>query len=254
MDDKKEFDNGLMKNLFLNGLMGIEVEEKYGGSGLNFFSTILAIEEIAKFDASVALLVDIHNTLVINLINKLGTPSQKDYWLPKLATQITGSFCLSESEAGSDAFALKTTAELDGGDFILKGSKCWISNASEAGLFLVMANAHPEKKHRGITTFLVPRDASGLTIGKKERKMGLHASSTCEIHLDSVRVNKEQAVLGHVGQGYKYAISMLNEGRVGIAAQMLGLAQGCFDYASNYTRERFQFGRRIWDFQVSFLK
>ncbi|CAL8076820.1 unnamed protein product [Calicophoron daubneyi] len=228
--------------------MGIEVPMDFGGSELSFVDSIVTIEEIAKVDPSVAILVDIQNTLIIEMVKKLATKEQKSHWLPRLASDTIGSFCLTELTAGSDAFALRTVAKRDGDDYLISGDKAWTSNSKEAGLFVVMANADPSKGYKGITTFLVPGGSPGLSVGPTERKLGLKASSTCEVHFDSVRV-PSTAVLGEVGLGYRYAIESLNGGRIGIAAQMLGLAEGCFTHAVNYVRERKQFGSRIWDFQ-----
>ncbi|KAL3313554.1 hypothetical protein Ciccas_007840 [Cichlidogyrus casuarinus] len=249
MDQQGFMEKELISQLFSTGLMGIEVPAQYGGADSTFFSSIIAIEEIAKVDPSIAILVDIQNTLIVTLIKQLGNEEQKSRWLPALAQDTVGSFCLSEVASGSDAFSLKTVAKPDGDDYVISGSKLWISNSVEAGLFLVMANAAPEKGYKGITTFIIPAGTKGISLGKKEDKLGLRASSTCAVHFDEVRVPKT-AILGELGQGYKYAIAMLNEGRIGIAAQMLGLAQGCFDFAVNYTRERKQFGQRVWDFQA----
>ncbi|KAF5394594.1 Long-chain specific acyl-CoA dehydrogenase mitochondrial [Paragonimus heterotremus] len=250
MDRQGFMERPLIDSLFKAGLMGIEVPVKFGGSELNFVSSVVAIEEIAKVDPSVSILVDIQNTLIVSLLKRFGTPDQQECWLPRLNTEIIGSFCLSEASAGSDAFAMQTVAKRDGTDFILSGSKMWISNSKEAGLFLIMANANPSAGYKGITTFIVPRDTPGLSIGENEKKLGLRASSTCQVNLDDVRVPKT-AVLGELGLGYRYAIEMLNEGRTGIAAQMLGLAEGCFTHAVHYVRERKQFGSRVWDFQVN---
>ncbi|THD19200.1 Short branched chain specific acyl-mitochondrial [Fasciola hepatica] len=249
MDRQGFIEPSLIHELFEAGLMGIEIPSNFGGSDLNFVCSLIAIEEISKVDPSVAILVDVQNTLVITLLKKLGTMEQKEQWLPRLAHDTIGAFCLSEADSGSDAFSMRTVAKKDGTDFILNGSKMWISNSAEAGLFIVMANANPLAGYKGITTFLVPREAPGLTIGKKERKLGLRASSTCQVHFDGVRI-PSTSVLGEVGQGYRYAIEMLNEGRIGIGAQMLGLAEGCFSHALNYVRERKQFGVHIWDFQA----
>ncbi|KAA3676954.1 short/branched chain acyl-CoA dehydrogenase [Paragonimus westermani] len=249
MDRQGFMEKPLIDSLFKAGLMGIEVPLKFGGSELNFVSSLVAIEEIAKVDPSVSILVDIQNTLIISLLKRFGTPDQQECWLPRLNTDIIGSFCLSEASSGSDAFAMQTVAKHDGTDFIISGSKMWISNSKEAGLFLIMANANPSAGYKGITTFIVPRDTPGLSIGKNEKKLGLRASSTCQVNLDNVRVPKA-AVLGELGLGYRYAIEMLNEGRTGIAAQMLGLAEGCFTHAVHYVRERKQFGCRVWDFQA----
>merc|ERR1719229_411865 len=199
-------------------------------------------------DPAVAVLMDIHNTLLVTMMNRYGTPEQKQNYLARMSTDTVSSFCLSEPGAGSDAFALKTSAKRDGDDWILEGNKAWISNSQEAGLFLVFANADPSKGHKGITAFVVERDNPGLTIGKKEDKLGIRASSTCEISLDACRVPAD-AMLGDLGQGYKMAISLLNEGRIGIGAQMVGLARGAFDYALAYMCTRKQFGKPVADFQ-----
>ncbi|CAC5409525.1 ACADSB [Mytilus coruscus] len=249
MDADSHLAPSVLQALFDNGLMGIEVETEYGGTGSTFFIANLIIEELAKVDASVSVLVDVHNTLINNLIQKLGTQEQKNKYLPRLATDTVGSFCLSETESGSDAFAMKTSAVKNGDYYTINGTKIWITNAEHAGLFMVMANADPTKGYKGITTFLVDRDTEGLSLGKKEDKLGIRASSTCPVHFDNVKVPASN-VLGQVGMGYRYAIEILNEGRIGIASQMLGLAEGCFNNTVLYTKERKQFGRRIWDFQA----
>ncbi|XP_071170602.1 short/branched chain specific acyl-CoA dehydrogenase, mitochondrial-like isoform X1 [Mytilus edulis] len=249
MDANSHLDSSVLQALFDNGLMGIEIDPEYGGTGSTFFIANLIIEELAKVDASVSVLVDVHNTLINNLIQKLGTQEQKDRYLPRLATDTVGSFCLSETESGSDAFAMKTSAVKNGDYYTINGTKIWITNAEHAGLFMVMANADPTKGYKGITTFLVDRDTEGLSLGKKEDKLGIRASSTCPVHFDNVKVPASN-VLGQVGMGYRYAIEILNEGRIGIASQMLGLAEGCFNNTVPYTKERKQFGRRIWDFQA----
>ncbi|KAB1271739.1 Short/branched chain specific acyl-CoA dehydrogenase; mitochondrial [Camelus dromedarius] len=248
MDEKGKMEKSIIQGLFQQGLMGIGVDTKYGGTGASFFSCMLVIEELAKVDASVALMCDIQNSLINMMIGKLGTEEQKATYLPKLVTEQVGSFCLSEAGAGSDSFALKTRADKKGNYYVINGSKMWISNAEDAGLFLVMANVDPSLGYRGITCFLVDRDTEGFHIGKSENKMGIRASSTCPLTFENVKV-PEANILGQVGQGYKYAIGSLNEGRIGIAAQMLGLAQGCFDYTIPYIKERVQFGQRIFDFQ-----
>jgi len=196
----------------------------------------------------VAVLVDIHNTLLITALMRYGTPHQKETYLTKLCTDTCASFCLSEPSSGSDAFAMKTRAKLEGGEWMINGSKCWISNAKEAGLFLVFANAAPEKGHKGITAFVVERDNPGLTVGRKEEKLGIRASSTCDVTFQDCVV-KESAVLGHIGGGYKMAIDLLNEGRIGIGAQMVGLARGAFDAVLPHLHERKQFGTALADFQ-----
>ncbi|KAK7109129.1 short/branched chain specific acyl-CoA dehydrogenase, mitochondrial-like [Littorina saxatilis] len=248
MDDKCQMAPSVRQALFENGLMGIEVPTQYGGTNSTFMVANLVIEELAKVDASVSVFCDIQNTLINTLIMKLGTQEQREKYLPRLAKDMVGSFCLSEPEAGSDAFALRTQAVRQGNDYIITGQKIWISSADCAGVFLVMANAKPADGYKGITCFIVDRDTEGVSIGKKEDKLGLRASSTCAVHFDGVRV-PDTNILGTFGQGYKYAISMLNEGRIGIAAQMLGLSEGCFNKTIPYTMERKQFGRRIWDFQ-----
>lgn len=248
MDNEHKLDEGLVKALFDNGLMGIEAAEEYGGSGSNFMTSILTIEELSKVDASVAILVDIHNTLIIALLNKLGTTAQKEKYLPKLAQEYAGSFALSETASGSDAFSLKTTAKKDGNHFVLNGNKMWISNSDIAGVFLVMANADPSKGYKGITTFIVDRDTEGFSIGKKESKLGLRASGTCQLNFENCRVPEEN-ILGQLGHGYKYAAGFLNEGRIGIAAQMVGIAQGTLDATIPYLLERKQFGKEIFSFQ-----
>ncbi|XP_029788595.1 short/branched chain specific acyl-CoA dehydrogenase, mitochondrial isoform X1 [Suricata suricatta] len=248
MDENSKMEKSIIQGLFQQGLMGIEIETKYGGTEASFFSSILAIEELAKVDASVALICDVQNTIINNLIRKHGTEEQKATYLTKLATEEIGSFCLSEAGAGSDSFALKTRAEKKGNYYVINGSKMWITSAEYAGLFLVMANVNPDLGYKGITCFLVDRDTEGLHIGKAENKMGIRASSTCPLTFENVKV-PEANILGQIGHGYKYAIGSLNEGRIGVAAQMLGLAQGCFDYTIPYLKERIQFGKRIFDFQ-----
>jgi short/branched chain acyl-CoA dehydrogenase len=248
MERNHKQDPEIIKALFENGFMGIEIAEEYGGTGSNFMSSILAVEEISRVDSSIAILVDIQNTLINALITKLGTPEQKKKYLTKLATESAGSFALSEPSSGSDAFAMKTTAKKDGNHYVLNGTKMWISNSDIADIFLIMANADPSKGYKGITTFIVERGMEGLSIGKKEDKLGLIASGTCMIHLDNVRVPEEN-ILGEFGKGYQYAAGFLNEGRIGIGAQMVGLAQGCFDATIPYLLERKQFGQNIFDFQ-----
>lgn len=248
MDANSQMEQSVIQGLFEQGLMGIEIDQEFGGTGASFISSILVIEELAKVDPSVSVFCDIQNTLINTLFRKLGTEEQKSYYLPRLAKDLVGSFCLSESESGSDAFSLRTTAEKQKDYYIINGSKMWISNAEHAGVFLVMANANPSSGYKGITCFIVPRETDGLYIGKKEDKLGLRASSTCPLTLENMKV-PEKNILGQFGQGYKYAISMLNEGRIGIAAQMLGLAQGCFDQTIPYTKQRVQFGKRIFEFQ-----
>ena len=230
MDEAGELHKDVLQGLFRSGLMGATIPEKYGGSGFSFFEACLAVEEISKIDAAVAVIVDIQNTLVNSCLVKWGTEAQKDEWLPQLATSVASSFSLSETGSGSDAFALKTQAQESGDSYILNGEKSWVSNAKEAGLFLVMANADRDKGYKGVTCFLVPRSTPGLLIGPPEKKLGIRASSTCALSFDNVKVPKT-SILGGKGRGYKIAIDALNEGRVGIAAQMIGLAQGALDVA-----------------------
>ncbi|GJQ10403.1 hypothetical protein GpartN1_g2194.t1 [Galdieria partita] len=248
MDERGETDKEVISQLFSNGLMGLEVPVEYGGSGLTFTQACIVIEEIARVDPAVAVLVDVHNTVVNTAIRKWANPEQKKKWLTALATDTIGSFCLSEAGSGSDAFALKTRALEKGDHFVIDGGKLWISNAMEAGLFVVFANANPEKGHRGITAFVLDSKNPGLTIAKKEDKLGIRASSTCELVFQNAIVPKED-ILGEVGTGYKIAIESLNEGRIGIGAQMIGLAQGSMDIIFPYLHERRQFGSRIGDFQ-----
>jgi short/branched chain acyl-CoA dehydrogenase len=219
---------------------------------MNFTSACLVVEEISKRDPSIALLVDIHNTLTNNAIRFWGSQTLQEKWLPRLATDTVSSFCLSEADSGSDAFSMKTRADVspDGSYYTIHGSKLWISNAVEAGVFLVFANANPSKGYKGITAFVVDAtSAEGISIGPSEKKMGLKASSTCPVLFDHVRVDADH-VLGQVGLGYKYCINILNEGRIGIAAQQIGIAKGCFDMTLPYLRDRKQFGQALWDFQV----
>ena len=250
MDDAGKFDDDIISGLFEQGFMGVEIPEEYDGAGASFTSALLVIEELARVDPAVSVMVDIHNTIVNNTFSMWASPELKQQWLPRLATDTLGAFALSEASSGSDAFALKTTAVQDagGGDYVLTGEKMWISNSLEAGVFLVMANADPSKGYKGITCFVVPRDAPGLSVGAPEAKLGIKASSTCPLLLDGVRVPKEN-ILGEVGKGYKYAIEILNEGRVGIGAQMVGLAQGALDRCLPYLHERQQFGSSLMGFQ-----
>jgi len=249
MDQKGMLDPAILSQLFSQGLMGVETPSEYGGAGLSFMQSCLVIEELAKIDPAISVIVDIQNTLLNTSLMKYGTPEQKSQWLPRLATDTLGSFCLSESGSGSDAFAMKTTATLQkDGTYKINGTKQWISNAREAGFFLVFANADPSKGYKGITAFLVARDTPGLNIGKKEDKMGIRASSTCELSFDDMVVSPD-SILGGVGNGYKIAIGSLNEGRIGIGAQMVGLAQGAFDAAMPYIHARKQFGQTISSFQ-----
>jgi len=229
--------------------MGIEVEAEYGGTDSSFFMSCLVVEELAKIDPAVSVMCDVQNTLIVTLFRKYGTPQQKEQYLPRLAENMVGSFCLSEVGSGCDAFALKTKAEKKGDFYVINGSKMWITNAEHAGVFFVFANVAPEKGYKGITTFVVPKETEGLSLGKKEDKLGIRASSTCPVNFDNVKV-PASSVLGQVGHGYKYAIDCLNEGRIGIGAQMLGLAEGCLNATVPYLHERKQFGQKIWDFQA----
>ncbi|TRY59398.1 hypothetical protein DNTS_004307 [Danionella cerebrum] len=219
MDENSKMDPEVIDALFKQGLMGLEVPLEYNGTGSTFFSSMLVIEELAKVDPSVAVLCDIQNTLINILMLELGTDEQKNQYLPRLCSDMVGSFCLSEAGSGSDAFSLKTRAEKHKDFYIINGSKMWISNAEQAGVFLVMANVDPGAGYRGITCFIVDRDTEGLHIGRKENKLGLRASSTCPLSFENVKVH-ESCILGKLGQGYKYAIGMLNGGRIGIAAQV----------------------------------
>ncbi|XP_063699463.1 short/branched chain specific acyl-CoA dehydrogenase, mitochondrial-like [Culicoides brevitarsis] len=248
MEKEEKIDSTLLKAMFDNGFMGTQAPEEYGGSASNFMVSVLTIEEISKVDAGVAGPVDIQSTLMIPLIKKLGTKAQKDKYLPRLAQDTVGSFALSETSSGSDAFAMKTTAKKDGNYYILNGSKCWISHSDIAEIFIVFVNADPAKGHKGITAFIVERGTEGFTIGKKISKLGGLCSNICEIHFENCRVPEEN-ILGEFGQGYRYAAEYLNEGRVGIAAQMVGLAQGTFDATIPYLLERKQFGKDLFSFQ-----
>jgi alkylation response protein AidB-like acyl-CoA dehydrogenase len=228
--------------------MGVEIPEEHGGGGTSFFNSILAVEAMARVDPSVAVVVDVQNTLVDNALLRWGNDDQKRRYLPKLASEWVGSYALSEAGSGSDAFALKTRAERRGDRWFLSGRKLWITNAAEASLYIVFANVDPAQGYKGITAFLVERGFPGFSVGKKEDKLGIRASSTCELVLDDCEVPADN-VLGEVGKGYKIAILTLNEGRIGIGAQMLGLAEGALDHALSYMRERVQFGKAIADFQ-----
>ena len=239
----------LLAKLFELGLMGIEIPEEYGGAGASFFMSILAIEELARVDPAIAIPVDVQNTLVVNLFLRRGTDEQKERFLPRFAADTIGSYALSEAGSGSDAFALQTTADECEGGYRLSGRKLWISNAAEAGVFVVFANADRSTGHRGITAFVVERDTPGFSVGPKEDKLGVRASSTCELVLDAVEVPREN-VLGNVGEGYKLAMETLNEGRIGIGAQMLGLATGALLGAVSYAGEREAFGQKIGEFQA----
>jgi len=249
MDREGVFDQSLLDKIFAQGFMGIELAEFHGGSGGSFFQAILAIEEFSRVDASAGVVIDVQNTLVNNALQRWGTEEQKVRFLPRLVRDTLGAYALSEANSGSDAFALATRAREDGGHFILSGRKLWITNAKEAGLFIVFANVNPDAGYRGITAFLVERGTPGFTVGKKEDKLGIRASSTCELILEDCRVSREN-VLGEVGKGYKLAIETLNEGRIGISAQMVGLARGALEGAVRYAKERKQFGKPIAEFQA----
>lgn len=248
MDEKQEMDEGLVKQLFEMGLMGIEIPEEYGGTGASFFTSILVVEELSRHDPSVAALVDVQNTLVVNALRRWGSEDQYQRFFPKLATDTVGAYALSEAGSGSDAFALACRATPDGDDWILNGHKLWITSGNEAGFFIVFATIDPALGYKGITAFLVESGVEGFTVGKKEDKLGIRASSTTELLFDNVRVSPEN-ILGEVGKGYKTAIETLNEGRIGIGSQMVGLAQGALDHTLKYVQEREQFGRPIGKFQ-----
>ncbi len=249
MDRDAKFKPELIKQFHDLDIMGIEIPEQYEGAGASFFMSILAVEALSEVDPSAGVLVDVQNTLVINALNRWANEEQKQKYLPKLAKNWVGAYALSEAGSGSDAFALATTAREDGDDYILQGRKLWITNAGEAGLFIVFATTDKNLGYKGITAFLVERDFEGFSVGKKEDKLGIRASSTCELILDNCRVPKAN-VLGEVGKGYKVAIETLNEGRIGIGAQMVGLAQGALDGAIAYSKERSQFGKNISQFQA----
>lgn len=266
MDENEKMDPHIVEQCFEQGLMGIEIPEEFGGAGMNFTAAIVGIEELARVDPSVSVMVDVHNTLVNTSLLKYGTNESKRKWLPQLATATvgkycliwtffplltpqTGSFCLSEPASGSDAFALKTKAEKTNDGYLINGSKMWITNSLEAGFFIVFANLDPSKGYKGISAFIVDKDTPGFSIAKKEKKLGIRASSTCVINFDDVEIPKGN-LLGEEGQGYKYAIGILNEGRIGIAAQMTGLALGAFDLAAGYVwNDRKQFGQLVGEFQ-----
>ena len=248
MDEKGVFDKGLIDQFFHLGLMGIEVPEQFGGSGGKFFEAILAVEELSRADASAGVVVDVQNTLVNNALLRWGSVEQKKRYLPRMADGTVGSYALSEAGSGSDAFALQTRADLHGDDYFLHGRKLWITNAKEAGIFILFATVNPAAGYKGITAFIVEKNSPGFTVGKKEDKLGIRASSTCELILEDCHVPKEN-VLGEVGKGYKIAIETLNEGRIGIGAQMVGVAQGAWEYAAKYAQERKQFGKSLAEFQ-----
>ena len=249
MDEKGVFEKDLIHQFFQLGLMGIEVPEQYGGGGGKFFEAILAVEELSRVDASAGVIVDVQNTLVNNALLRWSTEEQKKRYLPRMASEWVGAYALSEAGSGSDAFALATKAELKGSEYVLNGRKLWITNGKEAGLFIIFATIDPAAGYKGITAFLVEKDFPGFTVGKKEDKLGIRASSTCELILEDCRVPKEN-VLGEPGKGYKIAIETLNEGRIGIGAQMIGVARGALESAIKYAQERKQFGKPISEFQA----
>jgi alkylation response protein AidB-like acyl-CoA dehydrogenase len=248
MDEHAKMAPEVLKQLFDLGLMGVETPEEYGGTGASFFMAIVGVEELSRVDPSVGVLMDVQNTLVNNALIRWGSPEQKKKYLPRLASDTVGAYALSEAGSGSDAFAMATRAVDRGDHYELTGRKLWITNGNEAGLFIVFANADPEAGYRGITAFLVERDTEGFAVGKKENKLGIRASSTTEILLDGCKVPKEN-VLGEPGKGYKVSIETLNEGRIGIGAQMIGLARGALEHALRYTSEREQFGKAVSQYQ-----
>ena len=249
MDEEQQFDAALVRKLFELGLMGIEIPEEFGGSGGTFFDAVLAVETLSAVDPAVGLLVDVQNTLVVKALRRWASPEQKQKYLTRLAADTVGAYALSEAASGSDAFALETRAEKRGADYVLNGRKLWISNAKEAGLFIVFANLDPAAGYKGITAFIVEKGAPGFAVGRKEDKLGIRASSTCELIFDDCVVPGTQ-VLGEPGKGYKIAIETLNEGRIGIGAQMLGLAEGAWRHAVRHAKERKQFGRALVEFQA----
>src|SRR5579862_7785028 len=248
MDEKGVFEKDIVRQFFELGIMGIEVPEQYGGAGGSFFEAILAVEELSRVDASAGVIVDVQNTLVNNALLRWTTEDQKKRYLPRMIADTCGAYALSEAGSGSDAFALQTKAELKGSDYVLNGRKLWITNGKEAGLFVLFATVDAAAGYKGITAFLIEKDFPGFTVGKKEDKLGIRASSTCELILEDCCVPKEN-LLGQVGKGYKIAIETLNEGRIGIGAQMIGLARGAWEYACKYALERKQFGKPIAEFQ-----
>jgi alkylation response protein AidB-like acyl-CoA dehydrogenase len=248
MDEKAVFEHDLIDQFFQLGLMGIEVPEQYGGGAGTFFEAILAVEEMSRVDASAGVIVDVQNTLVNNAFLRWSTEEQKKRYLPKMTADTVGAYALSEAGSGSDAFALQTKAELKGSDYVLNGRKLWITNGKEAGIFILFATIDPSAGYKGITAFIIEKNFPGFTVGKKEDKLGIRASSTCELILEDCRVPKSN-VLGEAGKGYKIAIETLNEGRIGIGAQMAGVARGAWEYAAKYAQERKQFGKTLADFQ-----
>ncbi|MBV9179797.1 MAG: acyl-CoA dehydrogenase [Acidobacteria bacterium] len=248
MDEKGTFESSLIEQFFQLGLMGIEVPEAYGGAGGKFFEAIIAVEELSRADASAGVIVDVQNTLVNNALTRWANAEQKKRYLPRMVSDTVGAYALSEAGSGSDAFALQTRAIKHGRDYLLNGRKLWITNGKEAGLFILFATVDPAAGYKGITAFIIEKDFPGFKVGRKEDKLGIRASSTCELILEDCRV-AEQNVLGEVGKGYKIAIETLNEGRIGIGAQMLGIARGAWELASHYAQERKQFGKAIAEFQ-----
>ena len=248
MDEKGVFEKSLIHEFFQLGLMGIEIPEEYGGGGAKFFEAILAVEELSRVDASAGVVVDVQNTLVNNALLRWGSADQKKHYLPKMAADTVGAYALSEAGSGSDAFALQTRAELKGSDYVINGRKLWITNAKEAGLFVLFATIDPSAGYKGITAFLIEKDFPGFTVGKKEDKLGIRASSTCELILEDCRVPKEN-ILGEPGKGYKIAIETLNEGRIGIGAQMIGVARGAWEFAANTRKSASSSASLIADFQ-----
>jgi alkylation response protein AidB-like acyl-CoA dehydrogenase len=248
MDEDAKIPQPLINQLFELGVMGIEIPETYGGAGASFFHAVLAVEALSRVDPSIGVLVDVQNTLVINALLRWGSTEIKQRYLPKLAADTVGAYCLSEAASGSDAFALQTRAIDNGDSYKITGRKLWITNGNEADIFLVFANVNPDAGYRGITAFVIERGTPGFTVGKKEDKLGIRASSTCELLFEDCVVSRDR-VLGEIGKGYKVAIETLNEGRIGIGAQMIGLAQGALDHAIKYTKERKQFGKAIAEFQ-----
>ena len=248
MDRRQELDAGLLPQLFELGLMGIEIPEEFGGAGSNFFTSVLVVEEMSRTDPSVATLVDVQNTLVINALSRWGSDDLKAHYFPKLASEWVGAYALSEAGSGSDAFSLSCRATQDGDDWVLEGQKLWITNGGEASTFIVFATVDLNAGYKGVTAFMVDRDSDGFSVGKREDKLGIRASSTTELILDTVKVPGGN-MLGEVGKGYKVAIETLNEGRIGIGAQMVGTAQGALDHTLRYVREREQFGRPIGENQ-----
>lgn len=249
MDQDARYDPALLKALFEMGLMGVDIPEEFDGAGGTFFQSILAVEEISRVDAAVGVMVDVQNTLFNNALDNWGTTEQKKRFLTRVATDTVGAYALSEAGSGSDAFALALKADRDDDSWVLNGSKMWITNAGEAGLFLTFANIDPSKGYKGITAFVVDRDDPGFTVGKRESKLGIRASSTCELVFENCTIPSDR-VLGEIGKGYKIAIETLNEGRIGIGAQMLGVGAGALEAACRYTQERQQFGRPIAEFQA----